>query len=46
MVRLPVSRLICRGANFEMEMTLDINSEIYPVEFGDRLNVALASTLK
>jgi hypothetical protein len=29
-----------------MEMTLDINSEIYPVEFGDRLNVALASTLK
>ena len=29
-----------------MEMNVDINTEIYPVEFGDKLNVALASSLK
>merc|ERR1712086_317196 len=40
-----VSRLQCRGVNFEMEMTVDVNTDIYPVAFFDKLNVALASTL-
>ena len=43
---LAVSRIVCKGQNFEMEMSLDVNTDIYPVEDGDKFMLALASTLK
>ena len=43
---MAVSRIVCKGQNFEMEMSLDVNTDIYPVEDGDKFMLALASTLK
>lgn len=40
-----VSRIKATGENLGMDLVLDINSEIYPVKQGDRLNIALAKTL-
>ncbi|ORX56921.1 RNA polymerase, partial [Hesseltinella vesiculosa] len=40
-----VSRVIARSENFEMELTLDINSELYPVDIADKVSFVLASTL-
>ena len=33
------------GDNYEMDMVLDINCELYKVPLGTKLNVLLASTL-
>ena len=43
---LAVSRLVCIGDTYTVKMTIDINSEVYPVAIGDKLKVALASTLR
>eukprot|EP00898_Chlorokybus_atmophyticus_P006923 jgi/Chlat1/7231/Chrsp57S06762 len=40
-----VSRVRCRSDYYEMECLLDINIDIYPVEVGEKLALALASTL-
>ena len=41
-----VSRIVCgRSENYELELTVDINTDIYPLEVGTRLSIALASTL-
>lgn len=41
-----VDRLICRGDQYKnMELLLDVNSSIYPVRIGDKLEVVLTSTL-
>lgn len=39
------SRIRAAGENLGMDLTLDINSEIYPVAAGDRLSIGLARTL-
>ncbi|RDD44481.1 DNA-directed RNA polymerases I, II, and III subunit RPABC3 [Trichoplax sp. H2] len=41
-----VSRLICDSESFKMELILDINSQLYPVEDGDKFRLMLASTLR
>eukprot|EP00899_Mesostigma_viride_P015092 jgi/Mesvir1/23584/Mv18275-RA.1 len=41
-----VSRLKCRSEYYEMELLLDVNTSIYPVEVGDKFSLALSSTLR
>ncbi len=41
-----VSRLHCESESFKMDLILDINSWIYPMELGDKFRLVLASTLK
>lgn len=41
-----MSRVIAKGEAYEMDMVLDINSELYPLEVGDKCKVLLANTLK
>jgi DNA-directed RNA polymerase I, II, and III subunit RPABC3 len=40
-----VSRLVCKSENYEMDMTLDVNVELLPVEKEFKFNVELATTL-
>jgi len=40
-----VSRIQGRGENYEMDLTLDVNTEIYPIEIGDKYALMLASSL-
>ncbi|OAD02270.1 hypothetical protein MUCCIDRAFT_144091 [Mucor lusitanicus CBS 277.49] len=40
-----VSRLIGRSENYEMDLTLDFNSEIYPMRVGEKFSLVLASSL-
>ena len=40
-----VSRLIARSENYEMDLTLDFNSEIYPLNTGEKFSFVLASSL-
>jgi len=40
-----VSRLDCHSENYEMQLLLDINSDIYPLEINDKFLFALASSL-
>ncbi|OMJ14998.1 DNA-directed RNA polymerases I, II, and III subunit rpabc3 [Smittium culicis] len=40
-----VSRIGARSENYDMELTLDINSELYPLDHGDRFTLVLASSL-
>lgn len=41
----PVSRIFATGEHYDMEMLLDINTDIFPVSEGEKLTVALASSL-
>lgn len=41
-----VSRILCHGENYEMDLVLDINSDLFKVKVGDKVNLALASTLR
>ncbi|VVC43139.1 RNA polymerase, Rpb8,Nucleic acid-binding, OB-fold [Cinara cedri] len=41
-----VSRLHCESESFKMELILDINSWIYPMDLGDKFRLVLASTLR
>eukprot|EP00761_Pharyngomonas_kirbyi_P009365 gb/GECH01009381.1/.p1 GENE.gb/GECH01009381.1/~~gb/GECH01009381.1/.p1 ORF type:complete len:147 (+),score=27.39 gb/GECH01009381.1/:1-441(+) len=41
-----VSRIIATSQHQELDMVLDVNTDIYPVYIGDRLTVALAATLE
>jgi DNA-directed RNA polymerase I, II, and III subunit RPABC3 len=40
-----VSRLDCMSENYEMELQLDINSEIYKVKNGQKFTIAIAHSL-
>ena len=41
-----VSRLHCESESFKMDLILDINSWVYPMELGDKFRLVLASTLR
>ncbi|CAG8525640.1 7875_t:CDS:2 [Ambispora gerdemannii] len=41
-----VSRFVARSENYEMELTLDVNIELYPLDIGDRVSLCLASSLE
>ena len=40
-----VSRVDARSENYEMDLTLDVHSDLFPLDFGDKFTFALASTL-
>jgi len=40
------SRLHCESESFKMDLILDINSWIYPVDLGDKFRLVLASSLR
>ncbi|KAI7905298.1 RNA polymerase [Cokeromyces recurvatus] len=40
-----VSRLVARSENYEMDLTLDFNVEIYPLKVGEKFSLVLASSL-
>ncbi|XP_057338844.1 DNA-directed RNA polymerases I, II, and III subunit RPABC3-like isoform X1 [Microplitis mediator] len=42
----PVSRLHCESESFKMDLILDINSWLYPMELGDKFRLVLATTLR
>jgi len=43
---LRVSRLHCESESFKMDLILDINVWIYPVDLGDKFRLVLASSLR
>jgi len=40
-----VSRIHCLSENYEMELILDVNIDIYPIDINTKLSFALAKTL-
>ena len=40
-----VNRLVCKGVVYEIEFLIDVNSELFECEEGDKLTVALATSL-
>ena len=41
-----VSRLHCESESFKMDLILDINCQVYPVDLGDKFRLVIATTLK
>ena len=39
-------RLHCESESFKMDLILDINSWVYPMELGDKFRLVLATTLR
>lgn len=40
-----VTRVVCKGVSYELELTLDINSEVYRLRQNEKFTFALVSTL-
>jgi len=40
-----VNRIHCRGTTYDVELIVDINSELFDVRAGERITIVLASTL-
>jgi len=40
-----VTRIVCRSENYDLEMTLDVHSELFKVSVRDKFTLLLASTL-
>eukprot|EP01104_Vermistella_antarctica_P009512 TRINITY_DN2452_c0_g1_i1.p2 TRINITY_DN2452_c0_g1~~TRINITY_DN2452_c0_g1_i1.p2 ORF type:complete len:148 (+),score=31.65 TRINITY_DN2452_c0_g1_i1:72-515(+) len=40
-----VSRIAMKGENYEMDLTVDINIDIYPIKHNEKFSIALTSTL-
>ncbi|KAI6186845.1 DNA-directed RNA polymerases I, II, and III subunit RPABC3 [Aphelenchoides besseyi] len=41
-----VSRLFCNSENFKTEVILDVNTQLYPMNIGEKFRLALAFTLR
>lgn len=39
------SRLHCESESFKMDLILDVNTQIYPMDFGDKFRLQITSTL-
>ena len=42
---ITVSRLFCRSENYEMDLILDVNTALYPIDFGNKITFVLANSL-
>ncbi|OQV24375.1 DNA-directed RNA polymerases I, II, and III subunit RPABC3 [Hypsibius exemplaris] len=40
-----VSRLHCESESFKMDLILDVNTQIYPVDLGDKFRMVISGTL-
>ncbi|CAF4219800.1 unnamed protein product, partial [Rotaria sp. Silwood2] len=43
---LRVSRIFCESESFKMELLLDVNTQIYPMELGDKFRLKICTTLR
>lgn len=41
-----VSRLHCESESFKMDLILDINTQIYPMDLGDKFRMVIATSLR
>jgi len=41
-----VSRLHCESESFKMDLILDVNIQVYPMDLGDKFRLVIASTLR
>lgn len=41
-----VSRLHCESESFKMDLILDVNIMLYPVDLGDKFRLVIATTLR
>ncbi|KAF4521814.1 hypothetical protein B566_EDAN012471 [Ephemera danica] len=41
-----VSRLFCESESFKMDLILDVNTWLYPMDLGDKFRLVLATTLR
>lgn len=41
-----VDRLVCNGETYDVLLKIDVNCEVYPVKRGEKLTVAVVSTLR
>jgi len=41
-----VSRLFCESESFKMDLILDVNTQIYPVDLGDKFRLVIVTTLR
>lgn len=41
-----VSRLHCESESFKMDLILDVNTMLYPVDLGDKFRLVIATTLR
>jgi len=41
-----VSRLHCESESFKMDLILDVNTQIYPVELADKFRMVIATSLR
>lgn len=40
-----MTRVVCKGVSYELELTLDVNSEVYRLRQNEKFTFALVSTL-
>nr|KAG5700157.1 hypothetical protein BaRGS_010464 [Batillaria attramentaria] len=41
-----LSRLFCESESFKMDLILDVNTMLYPVDLGDKFRLVVATTLR
>lgn len=41
-----VSRIVARSENYEMDIVLDVNSELYPLEVNQKVLLVLVKTVR
>ncbi|PAA79824.1 hypothetical protein BOX15_Mlig022163g8, partial [Macrostomum lignano] len=41
-----VSRLFCESESFKMDLILDVNTMVYPVQLGEKFRLVIASSLR
>ena len=41
-----VSRLFCESESFKMHLILDVNTQLYPVNLGDKFRLQLTTSLR
>lgn len=40
-----MSRLVCESENYDLEMHVDVNTQLYPVDVGNKYTIVLASSI-
>ncbi|UJR15008.1 hypothetical protein I4U23_001985 [Adineta vaga] len=43
---LRVSRIFCESESFKMDLILDVNTQIYPMDLGDKFRLKICTTLR
>ena len=41
-----VSRLFCESESFKMDLILDVNTQLYPMNLGDKFRLLVTTTLR